>query len=317
MTHTLDRLLGNAGTGKLLEHLSERRRLHIRRERLGSAAELLPWTAFDGLMAGDSVRPERFKVMLRNREVERSMYREPGSGALRSDTLMTMAAQGASLVVNVICDVAAPVGELAAAIGRQLDRNVLVNCYASFGDRSALEIHADDHDVLVVQVHGAKHWRCFGVGDAPEWDGVIEEGDVLFVPQGDRHAVVPVRRPSVHLSFAIGRSTPTDTVRAARELRRVAAFGIDERLAPSLPLVPALRRRIDLRLDEPGEVELHIGGRPVRLALLARVVLHTIIENDRMEFAALAAALDRAPEALELRDAVCELARKGLIGIGA
>ena len=108
MIYTLDRLLGAAGTGRLLEHLSEHRRLHIRREQTGSATELLPWTAFDRLIARDSVRPERLKVMLRNREVERSMYREPGSGALRSDTLMTMAAQGASLVVNVICDVAVP-----------------------------------------------------------------------------------------------------------------------------------------------------------------------------------------------------------------
>ena len=317
MIRTLDDLAGDAGPASFLAHVTARRRLHIPSPAQGRAADLLPWAAFDRLLAADGLRPERLRVMLRNREAERGMYRDGASGALRADTLMTMAEQGATLVVNVICEVAAPIGELAAALERRLDRNIHANCYASFGERSAFEAHVDGHDVLVVQIHGAKRWRCFGAGDAPEWQSVLEAGDVLFVPQGDRHDAVPARRPSVHLSFALGREDASERARGARALRRVAAFAIAGRLTPALPLVPALRRRIDLRVADPAEVELHIGGRPVRLPPLQRRALHVLIEHDRMAFASLAAGLEQPTDAPDLSEAVCALARKGLIGIGA
>lgn len=318
MSLTLHGLLGGDGMAALRTHLEQGRRLHVRPGAAREAAALLPWETFDRLIASDAVPPGRLRVMLRNREADRSMYRDAATGALRSDAVQTMAAQGATLVVNLICNLCPPIGEMAAAIERRLDRNVLVNCYASFGEHSAFEIHADEHDVLVLQVHGAKHWRCYGADDTPEWDGVIEEGDVLFVPQGERHAAAPVRRPSVHLTFAILRPAADEAARRARrELRRVAVFNIAGRLDPSLVLVPALRRRIDLRPDDPAELELLIGGRAVRLVPLPRRALHALVEADRLAFGDLAAGIGRAPDDEALHGAVIELARKGLIGAGA
>ncbi|MEI9805788.1 MAG: cupin domain-containing protein [Pseudolabrys sp.] len=77
--------------------------------------------------------------------------------------------------------------------------------------------------MLIVQVAGSKHWRRYGVdvpfpvkgGHSPKmtepiWDGVLNVGDVLYLPRGEVHAAVPVQRPSVHLTIGILEKTGVD-----------------------------------------------------------------------------------------------------------
>jgi len=69
----------------------------------------------------------------------------------------------------------------------------------------------------VVQIAGSKHWRCYGpapigiptgelvnvAGRAPEWQGALVPGDVLYLPRGEVHCAVPVAPPSLHLTVRI------------------------------------------------------------------------------------------------------------------
>jgi Cupin superfamily protein len=83
--------------------------------------------------------------------------------------------------------------------------------------------------VLIVQVHGAKRWRGYGIpiayplsdfpskasqiayGD-PVWEELIEPGDVLYVPRGEAHDAVGEVKPSVHLTIGITPPTGIDLV---------------------------------------------------------------------------------------------------------
>ena len=91
----------------------------------------------------------------------------------------------------------------------------------------AVERHfaAVDHDVLILQVSGRKHWRVYpmtrphplrGDRDVPKpegepvWDGVLEDGDVLYLPRGWWHVATPLDEPTLHLTVGVSHPTGMD-----------------------------------------------------------------------------------------------------------
>jgi hypothetical protein len=71
---------------------------------------------------------------------------------------------------------------------------------------------------VVLQVSGRKRWQVYGPTrvnplpddeeappkpvDAPVWDGMLEDGDMLYIPRGWWHVAFPVGEPSLHLTVA-------------------------------------------------------------------------------------------------------------------
>ena len=94
---------------------------------------------------------------------------------------------------------------------------VNVNSYLTGGGAHALNPHYDGNDILVVQIAGSKHWRCYGPapigvptgelvnvdGREPDWRGALVPGDVLYLTRGEVHCAVPVTPPSLHLTVRI------------------------------------------------------------------------------------------------------------------
>lgn len=92
------------------------------------------------------------------------------------------------------------------------------NAYLSIGGRGTFGRHWDTHDVFAVQLIGRKRWRVYpptlplpldrhtseGSGavcpTTPVLDCLLETGDVLYVPRGFWHHVIPTDGPSFHLS---------------------------------------------------------------------------------------------------------------------
>ena len=146
-------------------------------------------------------------------------------GRLRVDAVQEFANQGATLVIHDIGSFVPAIGELTTAMERELRCRISVNAYLTFGALSAFIPHGDAHDVLVLQVHGAKRWRSFGcprpvplkgtrpsVGEA-EWEGLLTPGDLLYLPRGEVHAAVPDALPSAHLTIGLTEATGVDLLR--------------------------------------------------------------------------------------------------------
>jgi hypothetical protein len=264
-----------------------------------------------------------------------------------------------------------------------LGHPVHVNCYITFGTASALTAHYDHQDVLIVQVHGAKRWRGYGIpvayplsgfppkpqqivyGD-PVWEELIEPGDVLYVPRGEAHDAVGEVKPSVHLTIGITPPTGIDLVnwmaeqakndaacrtdisrtggteslrnhgavlkRQLHELIDQLSFdaflddldqqrsldarlnlGADSALRPDTWLSPTPKRRITLGPDV--KTEITFGGNVFKLSTGARRALHFLLEEDGLSFRALAEKLATTVEDSALREAVAQLAAKGLLAI--
>jgi ribosomal protein L16 Arg81 hydroxylase len=221
MIRRLNELVAPLSEREFLDSFSGKRRVVVKTTQPERTASLLPWATINRLIA--SVMPSSdIIVKLRGQTCHELMYRSGPEGWLRPDALQQLAAQGVSIVLNQIHKYAPPITTLAHAIERRIGHIVQVNCYITFGTASAFIPHIDAHDVLAVQVHGAKRWRFYGTpfaypledfpsrserGKIVHRDSVCEEliepGDVLYVPRGEAHDAVGEVKPSVHLTIGI------------------------------------------------------------------------------------------------------------------
>lgn len=223
MIDSLATLLAPVSEETFLEHFLEKKRLHAKPRQRDRAATLFPWPTINHLIESDLLPAERLRVVRANVDILPGMFRhKDGSHGVRAGALQGLLAQGVSMIMNGLGDYVPQVGRLSDAIERRLGHRAWVNAYLSFGRGSALKAHWDEHDVLVVQVHGNKRWRSYGIpvafpvsnfnagkdlGTEIMWEDVLEAGDVLYLPRGEVHEAMVEGPNSVHLT--IGLQTPS------------------------------------------------------------------------------------------------------------
>lgn len=132
---------------------------------------------------------------------------------------------GATLVVNGFEHYSPVALRLCAAVHRFRGAATAGNAYLSISGRGTFGRHWDTHDVFALQLIGRKRWQVFAATfplplgmhrsetvlaacpPEPILDCVLEAGDMLYVPRGCWHHVLPTEGPSLHLS--IGTYAPT------------------------------------------------------------------------------------------------------------
>ena len=226
MIRCLKDLVAPLSVQEFREHFSRKDRLFVKTAKPKRAVPLLPWTEINHLIDSGSMPSSLISVVLKGTPFPEFMYRHSENQELRSDALHRLAAQGASILLDNIDLYVPAIATLADSIERFIAHRVWVNCYITFGKTSAFKPHYDTHDVLVLQIYGAKRWRGYGlpiehpvsnsspkpdiaVGE-PMWEQQLEPGDVLYVPRGEAHDAVGTTLPSVHLTFGIKASTGVD-----------------------------------------------------------------------------------------------------------
>ena len=94
-----------------------------------------------------------------------------------------------------------------------------MNLYLSMGRELSFHPHWDDHEVIVIQLLGTKHWRVYqpehiapvrslhpdGTSADLAWEGTLEPGAWLHVPRGWGHRVRGRGGLSAHLTIAVPR----------------------------------------------------------------------------------------------------------------
>ena len=170
----------------------------------------------DRLVASDVLPPERLFVMRNGVLVEPRQMRTD-DGRLRHEAIESLTTEGVSFVINGIDDEVPAIAQLCDSLERRIGHSTWVNAYATYGTGGALPPHYDDHDVLVVQVHGTKRWFGHGMPISfpierspdgvdfgpPVWEELVAPGDVLYVPRGEVHHTAVEGDLSVHLTFGI------------------------------------------------------------------------------------------------------------------
>jgi hypothetical protein len=209
-------LLAPSSPENFIEAFVRKNRWFVKAPNPRRAESLLPRWMLDRLVASDVLPPERLLVMRNGVLVEPRQLRTD-DGRLRHEAIETLTAEGVSFVINGIDDEVPGIAELCDSLERRIGHSTWVNAYATYGPGGALPPHYDDHDVLVVQVHGTKRWYGHGMPMSfpierspdgvefgpPVWDVLVEPGDVLYVPRGEVHHTTVEGDLSVHLTFGI------------------------------------------------------------------------------------------------------------------
>ncbi|WP_189382352.1 cupin domain-containing protein [Streptosporangium nondiastaticum] len=248
------------GLAGLLSPLTEQEFLRDRlgtepvviRGREGRFRGLFGWSRLNELLASTRTDASRIHLVRSADGVPLASCAEPvpqlsprgRPSRLRPERLYETLHAGSTLAIDGVEELHAPLRALVTAVEGSLRSLVQANLYVNLGGApQGFHTHWDDHDVLVLQAEGAKHWDIHppteehpvGVlSDPPPpavgaatWSGDLTEGDVLYLPRGWWHTVRAVEgRPSLHLT--LGTRLPS----AGDLLRRLLVH-----LARSHPLV--------------------------------------------------------------------------------
>jgi len=125
---------------------------------------------------------------------------------------------GATLQINWLERHLLEAKRLCLECGRFAGTQTSGNAYMCFTGDGSFGPHWDTHDVFVIQLIGRKHWRIYeptfplplalqtydrsghSCPPEPAIELVMEEGDVMYVPRGWWHHVLPLEGGSFHLS---------------------------------------------------------------------------------------------------------------------
>lgn len=237
----------------------------------GKFARLLPWNELNEILRRHRLDFPRLRLMRDGQRVPVSSYirhatnvqRKTSVPKLLPDKLTKHLREGATLVLDAVDELYRPIEELAEGLEFVFHEHVQVNMYAGWQTARGFDLHWDDHDVFILQVTGRKLWRIYGetrkhplTGDdapkpenieAPLWEAMLEDGDLLYIPRGWWHVAHPLAEPTLHLTVGIHNRTGVDFARWLTErLREHAPFRQDLPRFAS----PAERRAHMTRLGE-------------------------------------------------------------------
>lgn len=276
---TQPRIAGRLGQDTFLSRALHRDYRHVPGAFTGpELADLITFDVLSDIVARHRLEPPRLRLAVDGETLPPHRYATSVTtrrGQVWQRThpaeLHERLAEGASLVVDQIDHLHEPVGDLAAELEGWLRSSVQVNAYASWTATEGFGVHWDDHDVVVVQVEGAKRWQLFGPTrrmplhrdvaepepppDVPVAELVMRPGDLLYLPRGWWHAVTADQGThSLHLTCGI---TPPHTG------ARLLAWLADELLASD-----TFRTDLPLHADQDDQAAfVEVLGKEVTAAL--------------------------------------------------
>ncbi|MFE0047590.1 cupin domain-containing protein [Streptomyces albireticuli] len=242
---------------------------------------LLTWGDLNRIIAGHRLEPPRLRLSREGATLPLTSYASPVTThrhtvwhRLHPAELHARLCEGASLALDGADELHGPLARFAEGLERRFRTRARANVYASWTAREGFGTHWDDHDVVVVQLDGAKRWKIFGATRAhplyrdveqpgeppaePLADVVLRTGDLLYVPRGWWHAVSADQGTrSLHVTFGLDPHTPSDLLSwLAEQLLRHEEFRADlPRLAPEADqaaFLAVLRTLLTDELRDPG-----------------------------------------------------------------
>ena len=222
---------------------------HIRGRR-GRFAPLLPWERLNDILRRHRLDYPRLRLMRDGKSLPVNSYLRHVSGARSRTPIARLQPvkftqhlrEGATLVLDAVEELSAPLEELAAGLEQFFHERIQINAYAGWHTSRGFDLHWDDHDVFILQVTGRKRWSVYGIttphplaGDsnpkptgAPVWEATLEDGDFLYIPRGWWHVAIPLDEPTLHLTIGVHNRTGIDLLQwLTQQMRASEVFRQD------------------------------------------------------------------------------------------
>jgi hypothetical protein len=219
--------------------------LHVR-GAAGRFRHLMPWPRLSEILRRHRLGFPRLRLVRDGKPLPVASYLRNVSGGrqkitiprIKSSELTKHLREGATLVLDAVDELSAPVEELAVSLELLFREHVQVNMYAGWQTSRGFDLHWDDHDVFILQVAGRKRWSVYGetrraplVADVekaarpagePVWEATLEDGDLLYIPRGWWHVAEPLAEPTLHLTVGVHNRTGLDLLRWLSERMRAS-----------------------------------------------------------------------------------------------
>lgn len=195
----------------------------------GRFTPLLRWEELNAILEQHRLTPPRLKLYKDGQPLDPSLYLTPamfGVPRLDAGRLAVALAQGASLILDDAQELTPQVRDLMGAFQDALSTDAFANLYAGWHSQNAFTRHWDPQEAMVLQLAGRKTWRVWRPtrlhplqNDSetapaptvpPVWEGVLNDGDVLYIPRGWWHEAFPLNEPSLHLTVSLTPPTALD-----------------------------------------------------------------------------------------------------------
>jgi ribosomal protein L16 Arg81 hydroxylase len=243
LTTTFASALGNVSVDDFLTRIWGQTFAHLPGTR-GQFRDLLSWSDVNAMLQRHRLEPPRLRLARNGQFAPKNEYLRYEGGRIPfvlPEQLSEKLRDGYTLIVDAVDDMADGVMRLAEDFERVLHESVQVNMYAGWREQQGFNRHCDTHDVVVLQVYGKKYWRVYEGGrphplkdditenkTAPDkvvWEGVLEEGDALYIPRGWWHEASGIGEVTLHLTFGIHQRTGVNLLHwVAEQLRASTDF---------------------------------------------------------------------------------------------
>ena len=189
---------------------------------------LYSWDRLNEVLALHRLQAPRLSLCRDGKVINPKLYQYAselrGNGMIiRSDDFVEEVAKGATIVIEEIEDTYLPLRQFVVALEDRFGAHIHANLYASWQTDNCFPIHWDPHDTFVIQIAGRKHWKIWPPTrkyplenedvepqrpvSEPEWEGVLEDGSVFYLPRGWWHIAYSVSEPSLHITITLFNST--------------------------------------------------------------------------------------------------------------
>ncbi|HYJ46884.1 MAG TPA: cupin domain-containing protein, partial [Pyrinomonadaceae bacterium] len=245
-TNHLGKLLEPCLPDEFLQESWGKSYLYIQGRR-GKFSNLLNWNRLNEILREHRLDFPRLRLARGGKSLPSSSYLRYARSArqrtsiprLLTPELTKQLREGATLVLDAVDELSAPLRELAEGLEYFFRERIQVNAYAGWHVEKGFDLHFDDHDVFILQVTGRKHWQVYGMTKpyplpqdrasaqkpegAPLWEGILQDGDLLYIPRGWWHIATPLAEPTLHLTVGVHNRSGIDLLRWLVEKMQASA----------------------------------------------------------------------------------------------
>src|SRR3569833_2415066 len=183
---------------------------------------LFGWDELNAVLEQHRLTPPRILLYKNGQASDPARYITPphlGTSRLDSGGLAVCLAEGATLILNDAQEISPKLRELMQLFQDALHTDTYANLYAGWHVQKAIDLHWDPQDSINLQLAGRKRWavykptRLSPLEDDvekpappttdPVWEGVLKEGETLYIPRGWWQVVHPLNEPSQHLTVSL------------------------------------------------------------------------------------------------------------------
>lgn len=227
---------------------------HLQRGATGFD-DLLSLADVDRLLTGHGLRSPAVRLVRDGTPLDPAGYtRSARTGHHRIGDLidpgrvLDLHADGATVVLQSLQRWWPPITRFCRDLELALGHAAQANAYLTPAAASGLAAHHDTHDVLVLQVHGTKHWlvrepvveaplerhtsdRSLAAAQPSLLEARLAPGDALYLPRGFVHSAEAQAGVSLHITVGILATTVHDVLTAV-----VSRAGGDAHFRRNLPI---------------------------------------------------------------------------------